>query len=265
MAHGGDSIWNASVSDAAARLDPLVPTAIAFGMATPSTMQAALDSLSARGSDRVAVVRLFISGRSVRPQSDYLLGLSDRHPGWFMTAEGVDPRSVEPIAHDLRVDTHGDGLMSSEHARRIVLERVQSVSRTPADESVLIIAHGMGDEAENAEVVDAMMPIAERLRDRGFSAVDLETLREDWPDERAAAEERIRGFVARESEAGRTVIVVPFRLSGFGPYASVLEGLDYVPTQGLLPHRLVTYWIVEKAAGLLCDGEPGGCGIIQPR
>jgi len=81
-------------------------------------------------------------------------------------------------------------------------------------------------------------------------------LREDWPDERAAAETGIRAWVEAAARAGERAIVVPFRLAGFGPYAQVLEGLSYTPTEGLLPHPLVSLWIEEEAARLLCPGGP---------
>jgi hypothetical protein len=45
--------------------------------------------------------------------------------------------------------------------------------------------------------------------------------------------------------------VVPFRVQGFGPYASVLDGLDYKANKmGLLPHKNVNLWI-QNQAGLL--------------
>jgi hypothetical protein len=64
----------------------------------------------------------------------------------------------------------------------------------------------------------------------------VETLREDWPDKRQAAEVRIRGFVERADREGGRAIVIPFRVQGFGPYTEVLNGLDYVSDgRGLVP------------------------------
>ena len=72
-------------------------------------------------------------------------------------------------------------------------------------------------------------------------------MREDWEAKRKVAEERIRSFVSKQSRRGR-VLVVPFRVFGFGPYAEVLEGLDYsAEGKGLLPHRNVTRWLREQA------------------
>ena len=129
--------------------------------------------------------------------------------------------------------------------------RALELSESPERESVLILAHGMGAEAENAHLLEAMQEVAEGVEAMGFHAVQTATLREDWPEERAIAEERIQSFVRAESAAGRRVLVVPFRLWGFGPYAEVLEGLEYTPGQGLLPHAEITTWIRNTASGLM--------------
>ena len=43
------------------------------------------------------------------------------------------------------------------------------------------------------------------------------------------------------------MIVLPFRVQGFGPYAKVLEGLEYVSDgQGLIPHAEVGKWIEQQ-------------------
>lgn len=77
------------------------------------------------------------------------------------------------------------------------------------------------------------------------------TLREDWPDKRTASEADIRAFVVEHS-AGAQVIVVPFRVAGFGPYRTVLDGLSYVADErGFLPHPQVAAWIDATARALL--------------
>jgi sirohydrochlorin cobaltochelatase len=87
----------------------------------------------------------------------------------------------------------------------------------------------------------------------------VETLREDWPDKRVEAEKRIREYVERaKKNNGGTAIVIPFRVQGFGPYKSVLDGLEYRANgMGLIPHAEVTNWI-ETQISLLrrADGGP---------
>ncbi len=55
----------------------------------------------------------------------------------------------------------------------------------------------------------------------------------------------------RATDEGGRAIVIPFRVTGFGPYATVLEGLDYVADhQGLIPHSEVTRWIEHEIDAL---------------
>ena len=46
MAHGGDGEWNQAVVDAVEPLRAPLPTALAFGMADPTSLAAGVDSLS---------------------------------------------------------------------------------------------------------------------------------------------------------------------------------------------------------------------------
>ena len=108
----------------------------------------------------------------------------------------------------------------------------------------------MGDEAKNDNLLLAMEEAADRLRAAGFARVEAETLREDWPEARDQATHRIREFVVTNSEAGKRVLVLPLRVTGFGPYAETLSGLDYAAGSALLPHPAVTDWIRETAVSI---------------
>jgi hypothetical protein len=224
-------------------------------MADPQTLEAGLDSLRLAGVTHVAVVRMFISGQSFLEQTNYLLGLSDAKPEFFMHQEPAADSQPEilPVSRGLIVATHETGLMGSREAKDILTDRAQSASRRPEGESVLLLAHGMGADSENERVVEAMDSISAALRKVGFASVSVATLREDWDEKRVIAERQIRDYVSTESAAGRRVIVVPMRLSGFGPYAEVLSGLEYTPTEGLLPHPSVSDWIRDTAARVICE------------
>ncbi len=130
----------------------------------------------------------------------------------------------------------------------VLAERALSMSDESGRESVLIIAHGPGDDAENEEWLRKLDTLAESVRETGsFRSVEVHTLRQDWEEKRAEAEQRIRGFVETHSEGQGRVLVIPFRLYGFGPYAEVLEGLPYEANgMGLLPSPWVTDWIIEQ-------------------
>ena len=99
----------------------------------------------------------------------------------------------------------------------------------------MLIAHGMGSEDDNNRVLDAMQDAADALRSAGYGEVHAATLREDWDEPRAEAERHIRATVAEMAERRDHVVVIPYRISGFGPYGDVLDGLDYVPRRRTAP------------------------------
>lgn len=260
MAHGGGGDWNAAVAEAVASVAATAPTALAFGMADPTTLAAGLDSLRARGVGRVAVVRLFVSGASFLEQTEYLLGLSDVRPRFFVHhgSMGGDHGSAgnthepAPIAHGMDVATHPTGLVDGTAIQTILVDRAGEISEDPSNESVLVLAHGMGDPGDNAALIAGMERTKPALREAGFASTRMEALREDWPEARQEAEMRIRDFVEDQTAQGRDVIVLPLRVSGFGPYEEVLQGLSYRKGEGLLPHPEVGRWLQETASALIC-------------
>jgi sirohydrochlorin ferrochelatase len=181
--------------------------------------------------------------------------------------EHGDPASTEPDAapgeaggHDMafwqlaskaRFRLSVEGLAEAAETGEILLDRALALSTQAAQEDILLLAHGPENDAENARWLQHMQARAEPLGTAGFHTVKAVTLREDWPEKRAAAETEIRAFVAAANAAGRTVIVLPFRVHGFGPYAEILDGLEYVSDQtGLIPHPAISRWI-QRQVGLL--------------
>lgn len=269
MAHGGDEAWNQAVDASVRALDDMVPHAVAYGMANPYTLRAALDSLANQGATRVAVVRMFLSGESFLDQTEYFLGLRAAPPESFvlMGPAAADTEARSPLAHDFEIATHRTGLIDSRIAGEIMADRAASISSAPEREAVLLLAHGMGDEVENDRVLAAMRVAAERVEEGGFADVEIATLREDWEEPRASAERAIRSYVDVQTKSGRSVLVLPMRLSGFGPYAEVLQDLPYREGQGLLPHPAVSDWVVQMANRIACTNDwgpvAGACAVAE--
>lgn len=259
MAHGGSAQWNAAVEEAVAPLRDHAPVEIAFGMADRSTLQSAVERLERKGVTRIIAVGLFISAESFRHQTEYLLGLRADPPAQFIRhdwrAGSSSPQNHHssrnadsvplPIRSQAPIALSEEGLLQSHQVGEILAERVRALSVSPGRESVLILAHGADDDAENVRWLNRLEDRAERVRrTANFRAVKVETLREDWKEKRRVAEATIRRFVREGNQNNGRVIVVPFRLHGFGPYAEVLKGLDYVANGvGLLPHPEVTAWM----------------------
>lgn len=249
MAHGGDTAWNETVLAAVAPLQEQLPVAVAMGMAERPSLQAAVAKLEAAGVERAVVVRLFVSGAAFRAQTEYLLGLSDDAPHFFMSHEGPAPPSR--VAHSIDVTISEAGLVDSPLVGQVLSERAEALSLEPEHETILILAHGMAQESDNNTLLRAMESRAETVRAAAsYRRVVVETLREDWPDLREVAEARIRTLVQSAATAGDRVIVIPLRVAGFGDdYANALEGLEYeADGRGLLPHPLMTEWIRRTVA-----------------
>lgn len=273
MAHGGGAVWNAEVETMLAPLAKDYPLELAFGMAEAASLEGAVKKLEARGADGIAVVRLFISGESFMDRTEQILGLTpgadpkpapsehaghDAHAGHGAPAGGM--------SHDMalwRIETKSsfaiskEGLADAPEMGAVLVERVRALSTDPKNESILVLAHGPGDDAEDQRWLKMIDQRAEAVRRIApFKQVRAETLREDWPEKRVVSEARIRAFVEAGSKDGGRVIVIPYRVAGFGPYAGVLKDLNYVAdSKGLLPSSEVEHWVRRQVKELATKGE----------
>ena len=263
MAHGGGPAWNQTVLDAVAPLRDRYPVEVAFGMADACSLQEGVRKLEAQGVRTIGVVRLFISGESWSEETAKILGLREGAPPADANACGGhhDHGAAHHSMAFFRLDSRASfslskqGLSEAPEVGPILAERARSLSRAPEQEDVLVLAHGPGDDAENQRWIASIEARAAEIRTSlPFHEVQVMTLREDWPEKRKEAEQRVVDYVARARKEGRKAIVIPFRLSGFGPYAEVLAGQEYVADQqGLLPHANITRWVERQAEELRTD------------
>ncbi|MFT4861769.1 MAG: sirohydrochlorin cobaltochelatase [Pseudohongiellaceae bacterium] len=264
MAHGGTAEWNASVVESVAPLQSRFPVEIAFGMADASSIQAGIARLESRGVDQIGVVRLFISGESWFERTSQILGLTPgaplkpaTHSDDIHTAHGAGAASHIPMAF-WQVETSAklamsiEGLSEAKEMDSVLLSRMSSLSSSPASEVVVVLAHGPGDDGENQRWINQIeQRLTQTQQSLAFDEIRVFTLREDWQDKRVEAEHQIRAYVSAASETGKTVIVVPYRVQGFGPYRDVLAGLNYrADGLGLVPHDNVSLWIENQAQQL---------------
>lgn len=255
MAHGGSPRWNETVLAAVEPLHARYPVEVAFGMADAGSLEAGVRALEARGVRKVGVVRLFISGDSFLERTEQILGLRGGAPEKAEHSAHAERAGAGHAMGFWRIDTDVsfalslEGLSEAPEMGDVLLDRARALVRNPAREDLLVLAHGPEDDAENERWLAYMRRLVEPIgRELPFARIEVATLREDWPEKRAPAEQRVRDFVAATAAAGRTALVLPFRVSGFGPYADVLDGLDYVANQqGLVPHEAVTRWLARQA------------------
>ena len=254
MAHGGSQEWNAAVENSTAALAIKFPVEVAFGMADAGSIEESVRRLQAIGVEHIGVVRMFVSGESWHQRTRQILGLEEGAPSREEAKRGnPQPRTFMPMGFweidtDLSFYISEDGLADASEMDGVLISRIQSLSTDPSNEVVLVLAHGTGSDDEDSRWVEKITERTELAKaSLGLNEIKVFTLREDWLGKREEAEQRIRSYIDDVNHAGLVPLVVPFRVQGFGPYARVLEGLDYKSDgQGLLPHENVSEWIENQ-------------------
>lgn len=268
LAHGGRQEWNERVEALAARIDDEQPVEVAFGMASQASMQAAIDRLTMRGVSSIVAVPLFVSSHSsVITSTEYLLGLRAEPPpelALFVKMDHAhhtptDAPASEPPDPTARLRIPVPIRMTSALDRHplvadILTSRAQSLSRDPAGEAIVIVAHGPTSDGENQQWLDDMASLAAHIRAAtSFGAVDYLTVRDDAaPEVREAATTELRMLVSTRLSEGYRVLVVPLVISYGGIEEGIrtrLEGLDVaIAEQGLMPDDRLVEWVRAIAA-----------------
>lgn len=267
MAHGGSKTWNEEVLKIAAEVNKDAPVEVAFGMANRRTLQEGIDKLSARGSKSIVAVPLFISSySSVITSTEYLLGKRKVAPedltlfakmehshGTNMAGmsgmsshqsdDGTTPvKSPVPLSMTSALD--GDSLVAE-----ILLTRASSISSNPAQEVVILVAHGPTPDDDNLKWLENMKKLAEFMKPHSqYSRIEYLTVRDDAPDAiRAKAATDLRTLVETAKSENKKVLIVPLLLSYGGIEEGIkkrLDGLDYtISRNGLLPDERLAQWV----------------------
>jgi sirohydrochlorin cobaltochelatase len=277
LAHGGSEQWNAQVMKLAGDVDEMMPTEVAFGMATRANIQRAVDRLHSRGADEIVAVPLFVSSwSSVITSTEYLLGQRPEAPpelaiyarmnhgarasgGNHEGSHGgddhaahaaVDPRSPVVLPVPVRMTR---ALNDHPIVAAILADRARSISRDPEHEAVVIVAHGPVGDEENRRWLSDMASLADRVRvAASFPAVEYLTLRDDAPKPvRDQATAELRAVVTKHLDAGRRVLIVPLLVSFGGIEKGLrerLEGLAYtMPAAALVPDDRLVDWVASMA------------------
>jgi sirohydrochlorin cobaltochelatase len=274
LAHGGKANWNEEVMKVRAEVDKVYPAEVALGMASRKTIQAAADKLAARGVERIVAVPLFISSHStVITSTEYLLGKradapadlakfakmdhgSDggghgSHGGGHSshsTYDGTKPIETKlPVVMTRALDDHPK-------VAEILTARAKSLGGSPANEVVIVVAHGpVTDESNRKWLADMSSLVATIKKETAFKRIEYMTVRDDAPEPiRSQATAELRAIVEKAKAENADVLIVPLLLSFGGIEEGVkkrLEGLTYkMSPQGLLPDPLLAQWVLLSVA-----------------
>lgn len=268
LAHGGQPEWNERVVSVATRVDQQYPTEIAFGMASRASIQSAVDRLAQRGVTSIVAVPLFVSSHSsVITSTEYLLGLRPvapadlklfakmNHASHGATAgAAADPAPADPaspVSSRLPIRMT-PALNAHPLVGQVVVDRARSISKSPGDEAVILVAHGPVPEDDNRRWLDDMATVAAQVRTAvPFASVDYLTVRDDAGAAiKEAATRELRSKLEQQRALGRRVLVVPHLLSFGGIEQGLrkrLEGLDYTMTaQALMPDDRIVQWVLAS-------------------
>ena len=273
LAHGGSAEWNSRVTELAEKVNTTRPTEVAFGMATRATIQSAVDKLVARGVTEIVAVPLFVSSWStVITSTEYLLGLRANAPAALASyakmshapagtsggaaghedhaaaSDGTTPvKSSVPVRMTPALNDHPI-------VADILASRARAISRDPAKEALIIVAHGPNEDDDNRRWLADLAALAERIKQtETFASLEYLTLRDDAPKlVRDAATAQLRALAQRELAAGRRVLIVPLLISFGGIERGLrerLEGLPYTMADAaLMPDDRLATWVLTVAA-----------------
>jgi hypothetical protein len=228
----------------------------------------------ARGVSEIVAVPLFVSSWStVITSTEYLLGLraeapaalanyakmnhaatgtsgtaASGHEGHTTATDGTTPvKSPVPVRMTSALNDHPI-------VADILASRARAISRDPANEALIIAAHGPNEEGDNRRWLADMESLAARIKQtETFGSLEYLTVRDDAPKlVRDAATAELRGIVQRELAAGRRVLIVPLLISFGGIERGLrerLDGLTYTMAESaLMPDDRLATWVLTVAA-----------------
>ncbi|MBU9723564.1 MULTISPECIES: sirohydrochlorin chelatase [Bacillaceae] len=238
IAHGSrDITWVNLIEDTIEKVNISYPITIGYlELVEGKSIPEAVDHLVSQGIKRIIAVPLFISSGSTHLEEiQYSLGIiptSRIQTELPRMKHNVDIIWCDPMNHHpLILD--------------ILSERVNHLSENPANEVVMLVAHGSAHEGFQEKWEDMLREMTSVLKKTfEFSNVIYGTLRPDTVREKA-----------KTVPNNRSLLVIPVFLSeGYftrNVIPKKLVGIDYRWSgKTYLPHPSITKWIEETVMGV---------------
>ncbi|MEQ1628373.1 MAG: hypothetical protein ABL965_13340 [Nitrospira sp.] len=259
MPHGSTQPWNDAVESAIQPLRSQYPIEIAYGMGDPHIIQDAVSRLEQRGVRRIVFVRMYALNHHMKSLTDYILGLAEYAPESDHRGRHDHAAEAPPQVRTAALFSTFGGYEQNPAIAQVLHKRIAEMSTDPANETVLLIAHGEGTDEGNDQWLAVMNQNIERLRQDPHCAklkdVRALTVREDWPKEREQAVATARAAIETAGKNGR-VLVIANRLYGSGPYKAMLKGLTYEMNEKGLVDPVLTRWLEDGVRRLTAELIP---------
>jgi hypothetical protein len=253
LAHGVGENSDRLLKDAFRPMAEKRPTAIGFGMSMMSSahLQAAVDDLMARGVRRIILVD---EGTTTRHNSltrhwQYIFGMHDE-PSYLAV-----PKIKAPGVKFVWAGHFNDHPLITE----MLYENARSVSKTPANEVLILVGHGPEDASDNKPDLEILQAHVDRLKaKKEFADVRLINLQDDAIlPVRESNVRKLRAWIQQANKSGRKVIVVAVAGASFGVQQHIktdLRGLDYTfAERGLSENPKFVQWVDSVVGSALTD------------
>ena len=257
VAHGGDSLWNSHVIEAARAARTGGPVEVSFLMgpaAKTHRFQDVVARMEKAGVREIAVVPMLVSSHSGHfDQIRYLVGDSvklDHAMEHHLHMAGIE----RPVTKaKLRLTPAMD---DAAQVARVLASRGRALAGDPTGRALMIVGHGPNSAEHYAAWMANLRVIVDSLRaTSGFRDVRVELVRDDAPPAvRAEAVKRTRELIElQHALTQKPVVVVPVLVSKGSINRSKLPqdlaGLPIVYSgDALLPHPEMVRWIESRAA-----------------
>ena len=263
VAHGArDPAWGERVIEAIEQLKWNGPKEVAFLNGKPP--KHALPIVAARldqpGVRQIVIVPLLISSFSGHYEEvRFYAGQRKEmpgHPGGSNEHGEAAPLKTK-ASLSLTSAMDGHPVLS-----RILIDQVKPLVKNAANESLVLVAHGPNENAENERWLEHLRSHAKRLQEHyGFRRLAALTLRDDAPAEvRDAATEQLRSTV-KTGAADSRVLVLPVLVSVGHLQMEIrerLKGTEYTMAEGgVANHPLITEWVRQQA-----ERSSGGAAAV---
>lgn len=244
MNHGSTYYYNEKVRQVARPLAEKYKLEYAMSMGDPLLIQQAVDRLEARGATHIILLRVFSLARSFKEKIEYILGLNDA-----LAENNRMGRLPDRVRSSAVFYTIG-GVEDDPLFAEVLLERALSISQRPEEETVILVAHGLGDDQGDEHWRAILRSLASQMQEMAetkFKEIKAATWREDWPDKRTQAVAEVRTLIQQAQQNGGRALVVAARLEGNDPGDEFLAGIDFLYNEeGFSGHPNFSKWIAQE-------------------
>src|SRR3989338_434167 len=230
--------WDQQIIDAVEPIKQEYDVELVLGL-EPEKIQEGINKLQSRYNDKILIIPLYVSTHSpVVRKLEYYLGIE---PVPAERAVEIKPLDIKAEIHMAHATEH-DPLIAE-----VVYERAMEISRNPANETVILVAHGPTTKESETLWLKSMYALASYVKERGdFEDATVGTIMFGAsPEVMKQANEDLRKLV---EEKGRDsdVLVIPCLMAPGGiedMLADVLKGQKIRYGRPYLPHVNVTKWL----------------------